>query len=134
VASQAALIVLLLGACGDDSGAPADALLDGNDAAAADASFSGFSCGPLTCEAGMACCAADPIYTCIEVDQTCGGDTWECDGREDCRTADKCCETGFGGQCLADPTPCSGQLLCHEAAHCPSGVCCPQGFCGPGCD
>jgi hypothetical protein len=138
----AALLLVLFSACGDDGG-----LVDGAaDAAAGDASLvvdsaprdgdDGFPCGPsLRCEAGMSCCDSDPIFTCIELDQTCGGNTSDCDEPGDCvAPLVKCCDSGFGGQCLDDVTPCTGILLCSRHEECPKQVCCPQGFCGPGCD
>jgi hypothetical protein len=127
------LVALVASACGEDDAADAGADAIPSDGAPAADGWEGFACGPsLWCNAGMACCDADPIYTCIDEDQTCGGDTWQCDGPEDCPTLGdgaRCCSSGFGGQCLNELTPCTGMRLCHEPADCPSGDCDPEGFC-----
>jgi hypothetical protein len=127
-----ALLAALLGACGDDDGAGADAggADAADDAAGADASpYAGFPCGTTICARGMACCTSDGVGVCIAVNMTCGGETTECDGPEDCLIAPECCQ----GECLPPDVTCSGARLCHTGADCQSGACCPDGTCGPGC-
>ena len=123
-----------LAACGDDGGpSAADAAVDADTDAGAGADgspYAGFPCGATTCARGMACCTTDGTGVCIAIDMTCGGDTTECDGPEDCLTAPECCD----GPCLPPDVACIGARLCHNAADCASGVCCPGGVCGgPGC-
>jgi len=120
----------LLGtACGDDADPPEIDAASALDSAEDGNPWAGFPCGTATCARGTACCTTDGVGVCIAVNMTCGGDTTECDGPEDCLTAPECCE----GQCLPPEVSCTGDRLCHADPDCASGGCCPTGVCGPGC-
>ena len=101
-------------------------------------SFTGVFCGNMICTAPASeCCATTATLTCIPPAQLCNGNSYDCDGPEDCKSTQTCCGGGTGSTCNdLNGGGCSGGRapLCHTLDDCPKGNggfagCCasPQG-------
>jgi hypothetical protein len=72
------------------------------------------------------CCATTTGASCIQMNATCVGSAFHCDGAEDCDGGRICClqtgSDGYRSTCLraADCATADGATLCRTGVDCPS--------------
>lgn len=123
-----------LDATGTDASSDANGALDAG-------KNTGVACGTsgTTCASSTTCCEAAGGASCEASPGTCTGDTYLCDGPEDCTGGNVCCIVFDGGpgsragsSCL--PSCVTGLVrypACHDAGDCDVGDACCDSLGGP---